>query len=167
MTELYRAAYHEAGHAVAAFHYHRSIRGVTVDTEGSGGTFCAALHPRARGRFPDAAWRRLVEEEICICLAGPIAEGIAHGAAVESAEIDLKHVQRWMGELEVPNAALVTFVARARAVLREPRTWNAVRTVARRLIQGRRISGADVDAIFRAHNVPREPKLRARFSRFE
>ena len=98
MRELYRVAWHEAGHAIAAFHYRRPIRLVTADVEGTGATRCLELKADARSMFRGRVWRQLVQQEIVICLAGPIAEEIEHGDA-ESAEIDLQMARKWLAEL--------------------------------------------------------------------
>ncbi|HTR34925.1 MAG TPA: hypothetical protein VMH80_03420 [Bryobacteraceae bacterium] len=156
IEELYRAAWHESGHAIAAYRCQRPIRRIEVDLEGVGMTRCASVRRQARDHFSGRDWRGLVEQEICICLAGPIAEEITHGRNAQSARVDLQHAHEWLSELMVPDdSVLLTFTARARALLMEPRSWRAVGQVARRLIQGRTISGAGVDAICGALQVPR------------
>jgi Peptidase family M41 len=156
LSKLYRAAFHEAGHAIAAFHYRRPIRLIRIDREGEGGTYCQALQHGARSSFRRRVWRTLVQQEICICLAGPIAEEIAHGKNAESAEIDLQHAHEWLRELMAPDDGdLVTFASRTRELLTEPQTWNAVHNVARRLMQVRWITGADVNTVCHALKVPR------------
>jgi len=157
IEDLYRAAWHEAGHAIAAYRYGRPIRLVTADTKGEGGTFCHALQPGARSRFRGRVWSELVKQEICICLAGPIAEEIKHGAAEDSVKIDIQMARRWLGEIMVQEAlGLAMLTARTRKLLTEPQTWNAVGDVARRLIQGRKIRGTDVNTICHSHQVQRD-----------
>ena len=153
--ELCASAHHEAGHAVA-YRYGRPVRQIEIDGEGSGLTRCLGLKADARRMFRRRVWQTLVQQEICICLAGPLAEEIAHGRNTESAKIDLQHARRWLGELMVPDdSILTTFATQTRELLIEPETWNAVRTVARRLIQGRKITGPQVDTICHALRVPR------------
>jgi ATP-dependent Zn protease len=157
LSKLYSAAFHEAGHALAAYRYRRPIRLIRIDREGEGGTYCQALQHGARSSFRRRVWRTLVQQEICICLAGPIAEEIAHGKNAESAEIDLQHAHEWLRELMVPdNSALVTFATRTRELLIEKQTWIAVRHVAARLLQVRRITGSEVERICHGLEVPRK-----------
>jgi hypothetical protein len=160
LSNLCRAAFHEAGHAIAAFHYRRPIRLIRVDRHGEGSAYCDALQHGVRNRFRRRVWQTLVQQEICICLAGPIAEEIAHGSDAESSDIDLHHAKDWLRELMVPDdSALVTFASRTRELLTERQTWRAASEIARRLIQTRRIIGADVGTICHALKVPRTERL--------
>ncbi len=158
MRELSRTAWHESGHAVAAFVFARRISRVTANLDGNGGVSCDFLRPEARTHFRRRIWRQLVEEEIVICLAGPLTEEIAAaGADDDSGSIDLQHVRGWMRELnmEPEDSALAPFAARTITLLTEPRTWRAVGQLARRLIRARKISGAEVERLCRALDVPR------------
>ncbi len=159
--ELCASAYHEAGHALAAYRYGRPVLKIEIDGEGSGATRCLGLKPDARRMFRRRVWRELVQQEILIALAGPLAEEIKYGKNAESAKIDWQHAHRWLAELDMQNA-LATFATQTRELLTEPATWNAVRTVARRLIQGRKITGPEVEAICRAQGVSRELAIRDR-----
>jgi ATP-dependent Zn protease len=156
LSKLYSAAFHEAGHALAAYRYRRPIRLIRIDREGEGSTYCQALQHGARSSFRRRVWRTLVQQEICICLAGPIAEKIAHGKNAESAVIDLQHAHEWLRELMVSDyGALATFATRTRELLIEQQTWIAVRHVAARLLQVRGITGREVNTICDALKVPR------------
>jgi hypothetical protein len=155
MTQKQIVGHHEAGHSVVAFHFGRSIRAVTIDSEGTGLTRCSELAPEARNTLPDTVWRELAHQEVYICLAGPIAEQHFAGTSDPASwRIDLQRVDRWRQALEA-RSNIVVPVAITRRLLTEKRSWNAVREIAAHLIQTGSMSGRDICEICRSVGVRR------------
>ncbi len=95
-------------------------------------------------------------QEIMINLAGMVCEGLKHGTAdLDAAGVDLRTIHRWLRELEMQNSAVLTFAEQTRGILTDQRTWAAVERIAKRLLQARQITGADVERICHALEVPR------------
>ncbi|MFO0843262.1 MAG: hypothetical protein U0797_12845 [Gemmataceae bacterium] len=132
---LRRAAWHEAGHVVAARAVGIRVRSVEVGTRGGATHF--ALPPRMT---PDAAFRLLV-----LAVAGEQAERLRFGR-----DCGEPWPGAWEGDREIaydlagpaagvaegldPPTAIRLAKADARAILRDD--WPSVRRVARRLMRG-------------------------------
>jgi hypothetical protein len=83
MREIEATAYHEAGHAVAAFHLGRPISRVTITPDGN--VLGSVRHYPIRGKWlqPDVVidtrTEKFLEASITVLLAGPSAERKARG----------------------------------------------------------------------------------------
>lgn len=142
MTETARSAVHESGHVVAAFHFGRRIRSVSVDSGGEGATRCATIRPIQQYLLPRAAWRRECLREALICFAGPLAEFCAtrtYDSA--SSAIDMQDGRRWLRRAGV--SPLAVFHA-TRRLLREH--WRAVEAIAERLEKSGYLTGERIAA---------------------
>jgi hypothetical protein len=118
---------------------------------------CQTLKPSARDLFPAETFQRHVEEEIMIALGGMAAETrLKIPFDAEACSVDVQNARRWLAKLgQADEVSYRSFVRRTGQLLREPRTWRAVRTVARRLVHRGMMSGAAVDAICQELEVPR------------
>lgn len=152
------AAYHEAGHALAALREGRRVAGVLISRTLPGNGFCWCAR-KPRNPYPidlnagsaKAAWLHTVETtcaDIRIALAGPIAEAKALGTPLRSlgSRSDLENCLRLAGRLstlqsfvsefaEVPpvDPDLILEVERrsVRRWMGRPGTWKTIRLVAR------------------------------------
>lgn len=158
MDETKLAAVHEAAHAIAAYHFGRPIRRVEIRADGTGGVFCDELQTGARRKFGTHRYRELAWQECIICYAGVCAEGLyTHTAPDLNAwRIDARRIRHWVGELQTDLVTAAPPLIRAtRAMLREPRTWAAVRAIAARLLERGELNGDEVHQICtRALRVP-------------
>lgn len=138
------AAYHEAGHAVAAWALGRPVPELSmVPDEETVGTCSYAVWA---GDEEEGGG----EEEAAVSLAGAVAEEIAIGEYNEEiAEDDLLHAIGIAAELhdddEARDAWLDRAQERAEAVLR--RDWAAVEAVAEALLARRVLSSAEAERI--------------------
>lgn len=130
--ELVRAAVHEAGHVVGEYALGRRIRSARLDHPGGGYT-----------RLPRRAWRP-TDEALLAALAGPAAEALWRGAAVDAVlsgpgcEHDRSAVADWLEPGEQP----ADYERLAVALL--DRNWAAVSSVAAALVVRRRITHRQV-----------------------
>ena len=84
LSSLERIAFHEAGHAVAAVLHRRGLRKATIVPDKESGTLGCVFTGRFGSRFkPDAhagrKERDLIEGDVTVSLAGPVAEALASG----------------------------------------------------------------------------------------
>jgi hypothetical protein len=155
MTPRTRAAFHEAGHAAAAFIFRRPIYRIRINDGGSSFVSCSELAPAARDLFPYSVWRELARQEIAITLAGPIAERLCSGKSDPRAwRGDLATATQWKQALNV-SAGTPLPVSAVQRMLSEVRTWRAVRELAQCLAETRHMSGCDASAVCSFHGVPR------------
>jgi hypothetical protein len=159
-TKLERTAYHEAGHAVAAYVLHRALGHVSIEPErGSLG------HMKTR-RFeesfqPDAEVKRgtreRLEKEIMVCLAGPIAErrfvGRLRQDTIVGASRDFNDAARCAdclcGNSEETDAYLAWLSVRATNLIKLAWHWRAIQTLAEALLEHRRIGHRKVREIIK------------------
>lgn len=168
-------AHHEAGHAVAAYHFRNSIRerGVTVDLDRPGNgavhTRCEFMLDYDRCRTLGGAywkrWQQQAEWEIICTLAGPLAEaryvngGRSPSGALTGDTPDMRSAHELLGLLNVDTELAVwMFCDQGRRILRELKTWGAVCGLAARLIQTGYVSAEDTEALFETRQVPQIPK---------
>lgn len=154
-----RAAWHEAGHAVARCHLPRSggARSVWIDGIGARG---GPDHRAACGR--PALVLRLADalDRIQVCLAGSVAEQRALGRA----DPDARRIDRARAR---ETALRVSFEPESEAMLRwlEVRTqrlmefhWSDVEAVARALLTARSLSAHEIEAVIRMRSDPPKPR---------
>lgn len=147
---------HEAGHACAAFVFRREIFAIAAG-DVAGWCHLDEIDSAEQARFSESAWRRRVEQEIQIHLAGATAEMLAgHDPNPESWIGDFRNIQKWLRELGlVDPLAIRIFRAKTRELLQERRTWLAVQRIAAQLHQDGRLTGDEVISICRSCRVPR------------
>ena len=147
MSELERTAYHEAGHAVAAFALNRRVRSVTVIPDGD--TLGQNLYGKARMIQPDAGVDRRTRNEIerrFICaMAGwaveaklnPRRRGIATGSN------DLQHASDLasyvVGSAEELEAYSNWLWIRTKQLIALPHYWAAIEALAGELVTHKRL----------------------------
>ena len=173
-----RTAHHKAGHAVIAYRFREHVRegGVTIDAA-SPGRGHAHLRPVTVPQLASSArqggerywkvWCRMAERDIVISLGGPLAElRYIHGRSPagclfrdESASDDVAQSISLMKAMDCDgDLAWWMFHDRTRRMLREPRTWRAIRELAGDLINKTLICGKQVDAICERCGVPQIAK---------
>jgi hypothetical protein len=154
-TEKECTAYHEAGHAVAAFELRRGVRQVTIEPDPERGTLGHVLQrsllalcrdqsdpgaPRQRARVE----RAHVEREILCCFAGGIAEGHFRGrrnhvGARTDRKCALELASRLCGDLNETRAYLRWLLLRTRNLVLSQ--WPGVKRVAAELLVHRTLTG--------------------------
>jgi hypothetical protein len=172
VTHINIAAFHEAGHAMAALNEGRQVFGLRVSTENPGDGVCI-LARKQRNQYDlaqnpgsaNAAWLHTLKttcSDIRICLAGPLAEAKALGKPLRSlgSRSDLEKCIRLANRLE----CLIKFVSefvdidelkgvelldgerkRVRRWLSQPRIWTAISLAAERLSNTGQLNHQDLD----------------------
>jgi len=151
------AAYHEAGHAVAAFEHGIRLIDVSImpDWEGDsfgrvlvdGKRFCRVWGPKKR----QAALLHL--------LAGFAAESKYRGRRNwVGAERDIEHARRLTPQLRavepVATAYLLYIIARADAFVAQPRIWAGIEALATELLAREELSGTEaIETIVKGMNA--------------
>jgi len=159
-THISIAAFHEAGHALAALREGRQVFGLRVSTENPGNGIC--VHARKQRNQYDlaenpgsakAAWLHTLKttcSDIRICLAGPLAEAKALGKPLRSlgSRSDLEKCIHLSNRLECLNTFVSEFAdidelngvdlldrerKKVRRWLSQPRAWSAISLAAERL----------------------------------
>jgi ATP-dependent Zn protease len=152
---LQAIAYHEAGHAVIACHYHRAVEHVTIVPEKDSLGHVQQGHSSAKIR-PDIDWNnkteKWIEREIEITLAGPIAESEFTGREVKIEGTDRKTAidLAWrMYEGKVLTAYWNFMTEKTRAVVKSPIVWAQIEAVAHALVDRRKLNGSQIRSICR------------------
>jgi len=171
-ARLERTAYHEAGHAVAA--YLRHLRFTSISIVPSGGTL-------GRCEFSEAGMtiefdvrtmaraRRRVETLIVVSLAGVIAENVLTGRNNwRGAHADLHDAARYASYVTGSEDEMGAYVRwlweHTRMLLKAPPCWLAVRRVAAALLHDHRIGERRARAII-AEALKPPPRRRPRAAR--
>jgi hypothetical protein len=152
-------AHHEAGHAVAAVTFRRSLREVSIEPDGhSLGRVeqrPRPVHQPEHGEVP--AWvRRTVNADIVVAWAGPLAEERLVGSYDHvHAEHDLDRMFDHamvvtLGHTQEALAYVEWLRWRTVRLLHEPGFWPQVEAVAAALLEHRTLTGAAVDRIVAA-----------------
>jgi len=155
---LLSVAYHEAGHAVAAFALGVPVQRATIvpGEESAGHIKHAKIFPRSDSPEWDTSYRNRgrAERSVIIFLAGDIAErhhnpkrrrgdaGDRHAAIrlLDAFARSDDHLQKWFKALMQETDDIIT----------SKRWWPKVEAVAQALVQHRKMSGKEVTACIRA-----------------
>lgn len=148
VSEEERTAYHEAGHALIAFVLRRRVCRLTIVPEGGATGTC--LYGAFRGDvIADAArnrWTRFrLEREICLSLAGPVAESIrahgrTHAAGARGDMVAAQNLAAVLARSESEMHAHVKWLwTRTRNVLHTPELWTLVCRVSDALLNAKTI----------------------------
>jgi ATP-dependent Zn protease len=146
-SELERAAYHEAGHAVAAYALGRRFTRVTLEV--GGGSLGRCGYAERRNFDPDLPDMytgpqigAVVEHQIMGYLAGPIAEGIlvnekswreTGGAADVPRAVDL--AMYLLGDIKRAEDYMKRMWDETEELIRRPENWAAVQAMAEELLE--------------------------------
>ena len=153
-------AYHEAGHAVAAFLLDRPFRRVSIiqDEEGHGHVLYRKFHKRfdpEYGSNPQKA-RFQIERAIITLMAGGEAERVHTGRRNNLGSSSDDETARDLATYIVPDwgdelvAYLKWLRIRTRNLLKSPRNWRAVEELAEALMEKGEMSAAEAkDTIIR------------------
>ena len=161
-TREHFTAYHEAGHAVAAFFQNRRTQTVTItaDSDVLGlhkgyrqPAFLAGLNQS--GRLSEEHLERRAHREIIVCLAGAEAEkragapkaAVARGAALDQ-ELAVDFASRVTGSAEEVEALLNWLAVRKRNLIEHH--WHCVEAVSRALIERKTLRWKEVREIIMA-----------------
>jgi hypothetical protein len=157
MDERFQAAFHEAGHSLAAYRLGRRLGDASVDRDGAGfaRTFAIALHRRKTMLAPQ--WSAECVAEALICHAGPTAErqyagGLKRGM-LRAWRTDMEMVHEWLAKAD-SNVSVEQIAKRTQELLVEPRSWRAVNDIAAWLLLRGSLSGKVIERICREQNVP-------------
>ena len=173
-THISIAAFHEAGHAMAALREGRQVFGLRVSTENPGDGVCF-LARKLRNQYDltenpgsaKAAWlhtMKTTSSDIRIFLAGPLAEAKALGKPLRSlgSRSDLEKCLRLANRLECLNEYVSGFAdigglksvalldeerKKVRRWLSQPRVWNAISLAAERLSMTGQLNRQDLDKL--------------------
>jgi hypothetical protein len=171
-THISIAAFHEAGHALAALSEGRQVFGLGVSTENPGDGICVSAVKQSNpydlsenSGSAKAAWLHTMQttsSDIRIFLAGPLAEAKALGKPLRSlgSRSDLEKCIRLANRLECLNTFVSEFVdidelkgddvldserKRVRRWISLPRVWNAISLAAERLSSTGKLNRQDLD----------------------
>ncbi len=184
-THIKVAAYHEAGHALAALHEGRQVRGIFVSATRPGYGFCLSAtrknnpyNLKTNQGTAKVAWHHTVDSicaDIRIRLAGPLAEAKALGKPFQSlgsqSDLDrciclaerLAHFSVFINDYTTivhlnPNQILQTEKQRIRRWLSRPNIWFTVSLVADILSKYGRLSSSNMNYIIGRAMSPRWQK---------
>ena len=142
-----KTAYHEAGHAVAAFYMKRSFRYVTIEPEED--SLGHIMYKKFRDSFnpeidPDREIRKPLEKAIITAFAGPIAEQIFSGrknriGASSDFHGALDCALYLCGSNEETEAYVNWLWIRTKNMIRQPAKWCSVEGLAKELLDCRKI----------------------------
>ena len=168
---LEATAYHEAGHAAAAWRFDNSIRdrGIQVG-RGDGNVHCRseawislADQMRAVGGMWWKTWCCGADRDIITNIAGPMAEsrylmGHCYSGMFSGDTPDLNNINAILKCLDPKGESasfhLFLLYREARNFLRRRRTWGAICELATELIRVNHVSGEDAEALFERWKVP-------------
>ena len=161
-SQVELTAYHEAGHAVAYVLTGREVSQVSLGVNPGDGQCDSVPHAHTLpDPVPPDHKRRVWENAITVCLAGPVAEMMFLGVeddleGVALSDWDFQEVQYALGQLgndplegKGSGLELALWFRWAETVdlLGEPPHWHAVTALARALRKRRSLTGQEVHAI--------------------
>lgn len=155
-VELRESAYHEAGHAVAAYILGVPIREAWINQDGTGGVRLEQQNVRQG----TARWRAYCLYRAIVSLSGPIAQMWRSLDARSDPRWwrDRESIRKWLDQVDGDQGCRRLTPALAEAtyhMLTEPHAWRAVALIAGSLEQGGRLAGVKVGAICNACGVRR------------
>jgi hypothetical protein len=142
---------------------HLRIKSISIGIEGLDGGEISHESPfrAAHGSTGDELGTRLqVEKTVMLCLAGPLAQqkylsrgsGHDYGGALDLDTASIVAMRFFHSRKTA--AAYLKFASEwVRQILDEPRVWAAVERLARALLQKRKISGSQAEAIIRGGQI--------------
>jgi hypothetical protein len=145
--QIEKTAYHEAGHAVAAFYMKRAFRYVTIEPEED--SLGHIMLKKFRDSFnpeidSDRKIRKPLEKAIITSFAGPIAEQIFSGRKnIIGAKSDLRDALDYAcylcGSLEETEAYVNWLWIKTKNMIRQPAKWCSVEGLAKELLDCHKI----------------------------
>lgn len=165
-------AYHEAGHAVMAWHFHQYLEdeGVWIDPHQPGVGLTATpgtIYPwesavmRSIGGAVWDAFRKRVERACMITLAGPLAEVRAAGHWMENLTVlgggDFDQLQTLLdaGAWDEDRDLLTGFMqTSAASLLEHPDIWAGVESLAAALLERHQLTGDEAMQLLEDAGVP-------------
>jgi len=157
MQRLRAAAFHEAGHAVAAYHLHVRLRRISIGAdEGDALGWLDLWLPHATSRAAeDFDQAQAVERDIIVLLAGAQAERIGLGrSSCPAGGLDFYEAMRRAGAIcrsrEEMSACLRWLQLRTHALVQSPTWRQPIDTLAAHLLERRQLGAQETRAIIRA-----------------
>jgi hypothetical protein len=154
---LIAAAFHEAGHAVAAYHLHLRLRRMSIGAGGGEALGWLDLWlPRVTsGDTANVRLAQSVERDIIVLLAGAQAERMSIGrSGCPAGGLDFYEAMRRAGSIcrtsEEMSAYLRWLQLRTRALVKSPTWRQPIETLATCLLERRQLGAWDTRAIIRA-----------------
>ncbi len=154
--DLESLAYHEAGHAVAAFHHNVRAKKLSILPEpGSSGRL--TYHPYFSGIHPEGDTsprvQRRLENMALVCCAGPAAERrfnargyrTYHGKGDWQYAIDL--LSHLSGDDEILSAYFNLIDLQARKFVHLPWVWSCIEDLAAALLEHKELTGKQVRSV--------------------
>lgn len=158
-NEIEMAAYHQAGHAVAALYYQVAFGQITLDPDGRLGEFFLE-------RCTLAGWESLSKEqreaELTLILAGELAERKAKNGkrrtGPESAWV-LDVLGNLEGSEEIARACFRYVELKTQALLDQPYVWEVTRKIACQLLEKQELAFVELNQIWHREDI--NPRRRA------
>ena len=151
------AAYHEAGHALTAFIYHRGPLKVQLTSKDGGRVLATEYDDRTP---------HLIAQDIEISLSGAIAEFLAFGtgAGIDNDISDaLSHLRKLNPKARLRD--LQPYIRKLTDALSDPTTWSKVQALAEQLQQQRSLTYDQIKEILRQdHPAARPPHAGAKIT---
>jgi ATP-dependent Zn protease len=154
---LRATAYHEAGHAVAAWHVHLRFRRISIVPNGAEGTLGKVVLAGLRVTESDLydmapRTRDLFERRIIVSLAGEEAERLVSGRiSRHSGSRDREHVAELLFQMiasdEEASSYLKWLSARTRTLIRAEQNRPLLDALANALLERRTLTGTTVRAL--------------------
>jgi len=162
VQSLRSAAYHEAGHAVAAFQMGLKTKAILlIAKDGSPGRHSLRSYiggmSRNLGRGPRA--QRRAENLAFVCLAGPAAQRRFSPKSIRryTSETDRRQaidlLSRFTNSDEELRAYCRLLEARTRRTIARPEAWRLVEGLADRLLEKGSMTGAEVGQVIRESSL--------------
>jgi ATP-dependent Zn protease len=157
LRRLRAAAFHEAGHAVAAYHLHVRLRRISIgaNKDDALGWLDLWLPHAASGDADTIRQARAVERDVIVLLAGAQAERVGLGrSSFQTGGVDFYEAMRRAGAICHTSAEISAYLRwlqlRTHALV-QSQTWRQpIGTLAARLLECRQLGARETRAIIRA-----------------